>query len=88
MRTGKDWVRYIFGNAGAGIDGCCAPDSASEFCGWWWDTRAGIDGCCALNTASGIGVLCKLLGPVLMDAVLPIPPVIIGLREIYWGRYW
>ena len=62
MRTGEDWVRYIFldGKAGAGIDGCCAPDTASEFCEWWWDTRAGINGCCAPGTASGIDVLSEI----------------------------
>ena len=35
----------------------------------------GIDGCVAFDTASEIVVGDETLGPVLMDALLPIPPV-------------
>ena len=80
MRTGKDWVRYTFldGKAGADIDGCCAPDTASGISVLSEITGAGIDGCCAPDTASNYWIKWDLLGPVLMDAVLPIPPVNIG----------
>ena len=41
-----------------------------------YDTGASIDRCCAPDTASGTDVLRDhLLGPVLIDVVLPIPPV-------------
>ena len=51
---------YCYGKAGAGIDGSSAPDTASEFCEWWWDTGAGVDGSSAPDTASGIDVLSEL----------------------------
>ena len=37
----------------------------------------------ALLPIPPVGLMHKLLGPVLTDALLPIPPVIIGLSESY-----
>ena len=59
--------------------GCFALDIASEVVmghwgRYWWD---------ALLPIPPVGLMPKLLGPVLMDALLPIPPVIIGLSESY-----
>ena len=51
--------------------GCFALDTASEVVmghwgRYWWD---------ALLPIPPVGLMHKLLGPVLMDALLPIPPV-------------
>ena len=40
-----------YGKAGAGIDGCSAPDTASKIV-IDDEAGAGIDGCCAPDTAS------------------------------------
>ena len=45
-------------------------------------TGAGFPGCFAADTAS----YDKTLGPMFQDALLRIPPVIIEISEIYWGR--
>ena len=37
---------------GAGIDGYCAPDTASDIGSYCIITGAGINGCCAPDTAS------------------------------------
>ena len=72
---------------GAGVNGSSAPDTASNIGSYCIITGAGVDGSSAPDNAINIGSYCvKLLGPVLTEAVLPIPPVIIGFSEIYWGR--
>ena len=60
---------------GVGVDGCCAPDTASNIGSYCIITGADVDGCCAPDTASNYWIKWDLLGPVLMDAVLPIPLV-------------
>ena len=68
-------IFVIDDEAGAGIDGCCAPDAASKIGTYYLITGASIDGCCAPDTTSNYWIKFDLLGPVLMDVVLPIPPV-------------
>ena len=80
MRIGKDWMRYMYcyGKAEAGIDGSSAPDTASNIGSYCIIIGAGVDGSSAPDTASNYGIKWDLLGPVLINVVLPIPPVNIG----------
>ena len=73
MRIGNDWVMYDDDEAGAGCLGSSAPDTASEN---YDDDEAGAGGLgsSAPDTASDD----EALGLVVVEAVLPMPPVVTG----------
>ena len=72
MRIGNDWVMYDDDEAAGGL-GSSAPDTASEN---YDDDEAGADGLgsSAPDTASND----EALGLVVVDAELPMPPVVAG----------
>ena len=94
MRIGDDWVIYD-DEAGAGILGSSAPDTASEN---YDDDEAGAGGLgsSAPDTASDD----EALGLVVVEAVLPMPPVVTGAGFLgssapdtasnieLWYNYW
>ena len=73
MRIGNDWILYDDVEAGAGCLGSSTPDTASET---YDDDEAGVGdlSSSAPDTASDD----KALGLVVVEAVLPMPPVVTG----------